>query len=253
MYYHHIHTSAFSDARVRELRATAAGVRRTRPNGRTVNHDQTLMRSLWRSAQAALLLIVLVGALLAGTISPAPSSAATQNLLAATGDNRLWVRDPVLADINWSSVGPWGHPAPVAMAYVPTASPSVFVATSDNGLWAGYPNSCFGYIGEFATRIGHANGVRAMTYLNGKLFAATSDNRLWARDPVLADINWQLIGRANDVRAMAAVNGKLFAATSDNRLWARDPGLADINWQLIGHANDVTTMTAGATPERCLN
>ena len=41
--------------------------------------------------------------------------------------------------------------------------------------------------------------------LNGKLWARTGDNRLWVRDPVEANINWQVVGHANDVKAMTAV------------------------------------------------
>jgi hypothetical protein len=72
----------------------------------------------------------------------------------------------------------------------------------------------------------------------------TRTTTLWTRDPVDTNINWQQVGHANAVRAMTAINGKLWAATSDNGLWIRDPVEANINWRQVGHANNVRAMTA---------
>jgi hypothetical protein len=158
------------------------------------------------------------------------------SLFAATRDNGLWARDPVLSDINWQHIGHANDV--VAMA---AADGRLFAATSDNRLWARDP-----VLSDVNWQhIGHANNVVALAATASKLFAATSDNRLWARDPVLSDVTWQPIGHANDVVAMAGADGKLFAADRDNRLWARDPDLFDVNWRHIGHANNVVAM-AGA-------
>jgi hypothetical protein len=127
---------------------------------------------------------------------------------------------------------------------------SLFVATSDNRLWARDP--VLSEVNWFD--IGHANNVTAMTGGTGWLWATTTDNRLWRRLGLQYEINWQEIGHANNVVGMTFANGnlfpasppapsgKLFAATSDNRLWARDPVLSDVNWQDIGHANNVVGM-----------
>jgi hypothetical protein len=157
-------------------------------------------------------------------------AATNGKLFAATSDNRLWARDPVLGDVNWQHIGHAN--GVVGMAAI---SGKLFAATSDNRLWARDPVlSDVGW-----QHIGHANGVVGMAAVAGKLFVATSDDLLWARDPVLADVNWQPIGHANHVVAMTAVDGRLVCATKDDRLWARDPVLADIGWQDIGPTHDV--------------
>lgn len=83
-------------------------------------------------------------------------------------------------------------------------------------------------------RIGHANGVRAMTAVEGVLYAATSDKRLWRRHPVLADAGWRLIGHANELTSMAGDRGALFAVDTANVLWRRAPRLDDVPWQALG-------------------
>ena len=151
-------------------------------------------------------------------------------LIAATGDNRLWAREPVLGDVNWQ---PIGHAN--AVVGLAATNGKLFAATSDNRLWARDP-----VLADVHWQpIGHANGVVGMTAIDGKLFAATSDNRLWARDPVMTDVNWQAVGHANHVVAMTAADGRLVCATKDDRLWAREPVLADVEWQDIGPADDV--------------
>jgi LysM repeat protein len=131
-------------------------------------------------------------------------------LFAATNDNRLWVRDPVLSDVNWQHIG---HANNVrAMAF---GNSMLFAATSDNRLWVRDP-----VLSDVNWQhIGHANNVVGMTFVNGHLFPA-------------------------------APSGRLFAATSDNRLWVRDPVLSDVNWQHIGHANNVVGMTHAEARER---
>jgi hypothetical protein len=94
------------------------------------------------------------------------------------------------------------------------------------------------------TDIGHANGVVAMTALDGRLYCVTADNGLWMRDPVHREVDWQRIGHANNVVGLASSGGRLFCATRDNRLWVREAVPWEVNWTDIGHANGVVGMTA---------
>lgn len=86
--------------------------------------------------------------------------------------------------------------------------------------------------------IGHANHVRAMTALDGRLFCATSDDRLWRRFPVGADVSWREIGHANRVTSMAASGNRLFCLTSDGVLWHRTTIETDVDWTRCGRAPD---------------
>ena len=70
------------------------------------------------------------------------------------------------------------------------------------------------------TRIGHANGVKALAAAAGSLYC-TTDGGLNRRDPVLSDIDWQHIGTSPGIRGLAALNGRLYAATTGNRLLVR--------------------------------
>jgi hypothetical protein len=101
-------------------------------------------------------------------------TAANGKLFAATGNSKLWWRDPVGQDVDWEHVGHAN--SVVAMT---ATSGKLFAATSDNKLWWRDP------VGQDVDweHIGHANNVVAMAAINGKLFAATSDNKLWWRDP----------------------------------------------------------------------
>jgi len=106
--------------------------------------------------------------------------------------------------------------------------------------------------------IGHANNIKAMTALGGRIYAAARDNTLWARAPIDTDVNWEKIGFANDVVAMAALANinrtsgipapsfSLYAVTSDHKLWIRDALVVDAEWKHIGHANNVVAMTGAA-------
>jgi hypothetical protein len=127
---------------------------------------------------------------------PRPNSVISHQLVAATGDNGLWIRDPVEANINWRQVGHANNVTGLAFL-----SGKLWAATSDNTLWTRDPVEA----NINWQQVGHANNVRAMTAINGKLWAATSDNKLWTRGPVEANINWQQVGHANNVRAMTAI------------------------------------------------
>lgn len=94
------------------------------------------------------------------------------------------------------------------------------------------------------TDVGHANGVVAMTSLDGRLYCATADNSLWMRDPVHHEVDWQRIGHANGVVGLAASGDRLFCATNDNGLHTREAVPFEVDWQRIGHANGVVGMTA---------
>lgn len=162
-------------------------------------------------------------------------AAARGRLFAATSDNRLWVRDPVLRDVSWR---PIGHANDVvAMAAV---GRRLFAATRDNKLWVRRAVDRE----ESWRHIGHANFVVAMASVGDKLFAATSDNRLWVRDAVVSDVSWRHIGHANNVTAMASVDGYLFASTRDNVLWLREAVEDERDWRRRGHANNVVAMTS---------
>jgi hypothetical protein len=89
-------------------------------------------------------------------------------LFAATSDNKLLARDPVLSNVSWQ---PIGH-----------ANNVVGMAAVDDTQVPQFPNG-------------------------GKLFAATSDNKLWIRDPALYDIPWHHIGHANSVTTMTSEDG----------------------------------------------
>lgn len=161
-------------------------------------------------------------------------AAINNKLFAATGDNRLWARDPVLSNPHWQQIGEANNVA--AMAAI---NNKLFAATHDNWLWARDP-----VLGAANwVQIGEANNVVGMAAIDNNLFAATSDNVLWVRPPVVTtNTHWTPIGHANRVVAMTATSTKLIAATSDNILWARDPVLSDVNWQQIGTADDIVGM-----------
>ena len=162
-------------------------------------------------------------------------AAINNKLFAATGDNRLWVRDPVLSNPHWQQIGQANNVA--AMAAI---NNKLFAATHDNVLWARDPV----LTSVNWQQIGEANNVVGMAAINSNLFAATGDNVLWVRPAVLTNPHWTQIGHANSVVAMTATSTKLIAATSDNVLWARDPVLSNINWQQIGAADKVVGMAA---------
>src|SRR5262249_54455549 len=61
-------------------------------------------------------------------------AAINNKLFAATGDNRLWARDPVLSNINWQQIGHANNV--VAMTAL---NNKLFAATRDNVLWARDP------------------------------------------------------------------------------------------------------------------
>jgi hypothetical protein len=89
-------------------------------------------------------------------------------LFAATSDNKLLARDPVLSNVSWQ--------------------------------WIGHANNVVGMAAVDDTQVPQfPNG--------GKLFAATSDNKLWIRNPVLYDTPWSPIGHANGVRTMTSADG----------------------------------------------
>lgn len=58
-------------------------------------------------------------------------SETSTKLIAATSDNILWARDPVLSDVNWQQIGTADDI--VGMVVV---SPKLFAATRRNVLWA---------------------------------------------------------------------------------------------------------------------
>ena len=123
---------------------------------------------------------------------------ADSKLFCVTKDNKLWVRDSLLSEVDWQPIGSANDV--VAMT---VSDGKLFFVTKDNKLWARDP-----LLSEVSWQpIGSANDVVAMTAINGKLFFVTKDNKLWARDPVLSEVDWQPIGHAIDVVAMAAING----------------------------------------------
>jgi hypothetical protein len=156
-------------------------------------------------------------------------------LFAATGDNRLWVRDAVDHEIDWTPIGHANDVVGLA-----ATGGRLFCATRDNRLWSREATP----VELDWTPIGHVNGVVGMTALNGSLFCATSDNVLWARPPLLTDEPWTRIGHANDVRAMAASGNSLYCTTGDGTLRRRDPVLSDVAWQQVGTASQVRALAA---------
>jgi hypothetical protein len=56
-------------------------------------------------------------------------AASNDKLFCATGDNRLWIRDPVLVEVNWQEVGHANNV--VAMT---ASNGKLFCATRDNRL-----------------------------------------------------------------------------------------------------------------------
>ena len=94
--------------------------------------------------------------------------------------------------------------------------------------------------------IGHANSVKSIAAVPGKLFALSTNNQLWAREPVLHEVNWNLMGLAPPKAVdLAAARGLLFAATKDKKLWMGvQANLFQAVWTEIGHANEVVAMTA---------
>jgi hypothetical protein len=156
-------------------------------------------------------------------------------LFAATGDNRLWVRDAVDHELDWTPIGHANDVVGLA-----ATGGRLFCATKDNRLWSREATP----VELDWTPIGHANGVVGMTALNGSLFCATSDNLLWVRPPLLTDIDWTQIGHANNVRAMAATGNSLYCTTADGTLWRRDPVLSDVDWQQAGTAPQAQALAA---------
>ncbi|MGK5111369.1 hypothetical protein [Geodermatophilus sp. CPCC 205506] len=75
-------------------------------------------------------------------------------LVAATADNKLWVRDPKESNINWEEIGHANFVTGLAFL-----SRKLWAATSENKLWIRDPvESNINW-----REIGHANNVTAMT------------------------------------------------------------------------------------------
>jgi IgA Peptidase M64 len=165
-----------------------------------------------------------------------------EKLFCATRLNRLWMRDPVAADIPWQPVGHANNVVGMAAAMVVGGVNRLFCATSDGVLWQ---RNVEPPVNVNWTQIGHAVDVVGMAATTEALFCATRDGRLWMRSFAAGpNVNWQESGHALDVVAMTALDDRLFCATSANRLWMRDADASHVNWQDIGHANNVVGMAA---------
>lgn len=140
-------------------------------------------------------------------------------LFAATRDDRLWMRHPVLADASWR---PIGHANRVTALAADRGH--LFCIASGNHLYCRRPleqDVTWSLIGT-----GPTGGVRAMTGLGGALYAIGGDGRLWTRPsrPVEMpgpDAGWRPSAgpppRA-DIVALASLPGILLASTSGGRL-----------------------------------
>ncbi len=146
-------------------------------------------------------------------------------LYATTSDQRLWVRDPVLSEVDWRELG-------VAVDVVALAGfdGQLFAADRQNRLWQRSVSD-----GAVWQHIGHANDVVAMTYSTGFLLAATRDGRLWARPPVPVDVDWFVFGTAPAVTAMTTGFGNLAASTTSGALQIRPPlPFPGLPWTTVG-------------------
>jgi hypothetical protein len=132
-------------------------------------------------------------------------------LYAATKDNKLWMREPVISESPWTHIGHANNVASMA-----ALNGKLYAATKDNKLWMREPVPR-----DVPWRhIGHANNVVAMAVLNGKLLGVTPDSRLWMREPIPRDVPWQHTGFARpDVAAMTVFTGRAFVATHDKGFW----------------------------------
>ena len=146
-------------------------------------------------------------------------------LYAATSDQRLWVRDPLLSDLSWREIG-------VAVDVVALAGVGgqLFAADRQNRLWQRSVSD-----GAVWQHIGHANDVVAMTFSTGFLLAATRDGRLWARPPVSVDADWFVFGTAAEVTALTTGYGTLAASTTTGALRVRPPlPFPNLDWTTVG-------------------
>jgi hypothetical protein len=148
-------------------------------------------------------------------------------LYAATSDNKLWVRDAVLSEVDWREIG--HATGVVAMTGL---GGRLYAATSDNKLWVREATDA----NVDWTQIGHADGIVAMTSHDGKLYAANGANQLWMRDAVHADVAWTLIGHADNAVGLASAGPKLYGSSTGGTLWMRSPYATDVPWEKIGAA-----------------
>jgi hypothetical protein len=142
-------------------------------------------------------------------------------LYAATSDNNLWQRHPVLADARWRDIG---HANDItAMA---ADRGTLFVIRSDNSLnWREPVDREVVW-----TRCGSGppGGTRALSAAGGVLYAVAGDGLLYYRPATRAAVavtesepEWKRGGgppAATHIVAMTSYNGILLAATSTNRL-----------------------------------
>jgi hypothetical protein len=169
-------------------------------------------------------------------------AAADNKLFAATGDNVLWRRYPVLANAPFRNIGHAN--GVVAMA---GTKGLLFVVTADNNLWARPPteaNIDWSWIGT-----GAPNGTRALAALGSTLYAVATDGSLVHRPANLANSGWygapaNSMGNDTTIRAMTSYNGILFAATTGNRLVRSSFDFVEesTSWLDVWHCDNATAL-----------
>lgn len=146
--------------------------------------------------------------------------AATRGLLfAVTRDRTLWYRRPVEAEINWTPAGT----APVGLRAL-CGSGSTLYAIDATGALLARPATKTAASWTAVSNVPARPTIVAMTSYNGVLLASTSDNRLLRTGIDFPEESraWVDIHHCNFSRALAVVDGMLFVATTENRLWWLD-------------------------------
>ena len=156
-------------------------------------------------------------------------------LFAATSNDKLWWRPPVLEDVGWHEMG---HA--ITVTALAACDGALFCTTTAGRLWRRPLHG----VDRPWQELGSAPSVVAMTAVGSMLYAATSNDRLQRRDPVAGNAPWTDLGHAHDVAGLASVRGALLAATTDGNLHWRRPYAGDLAWHRYGHAQLVVGMAA---------
>jgi len=161
-------------------------------------------------------------------------------LLCSTGDNQLWIRDPILGEVDWTVYGQTDD----VVGLTSVSSIILFCADSHNRLFG---KLTFPTITSWIPA-GHANNVVDMTTLGGQLVCATSDNHLWYRPPSFTEVNWTEFGVADNVVGLAASADVLYCIDAGERLWKRSGVLEPTaQWNEVGKAPHGRALAATST------
>jgi len=147
-------------------------------------------------------------------------TATDDTLFCISDDNKLWWRDPVDIEVNWTSFdfGPAGTKALAAAG-------GMLYSIDTNGALRRRPASKTAAAWEPIPSFTKLNSrINALTAYSNILIASTTDNRLLRtnQDWIDESSDWVDIHHCNFSIGLAMIDGMLFVSTTENRLWWLD-------------------------------